>query len=210
MGFVPAVDEAFPELGTVTFWWSDASFVGFAGFAELGEEGFALIKGDGGKRLAGFGSDVAIDADVAKGDLQDLGSSTRTAVEGAIAKEYFEGDDRGPGRDEVGVGQDVFGGGLLGFGVESEVDELFEVLGFVGMIAVIDAGDFVGAAAVGFGEVVNGEAAFGIATSFGVDDPGADGELIGRAFGKGGHAAERMSKAAGGGNDEWMQNGLAG
>jgi hypothetical protein len=194
VGFIPAVVETFPEFGAGSRGRGDAALVELAGFAEFGEEWFALVEGDGGHGAAGAGSDIAIGGDV-EGDLEDLGGSTGAAVEGAVAEEGFEGDDRGPGCDEVGVGEDVFGGGLLGFGVLAELDEISEVIGLVRVVTVVDAGDFEGAAAVGFGELVDSDAAFGVAAGFGVDDPGTDAELIGRACGKGGHAGDMVSKA---------------
>jgi len=82
-----------------------------------------------------------------------------------------------------------------GFGVLmlAELDEVAEVLGGGGVVAIVDAGDFKGAATVSAGDLVDGNAALGIAAGFGVDDPLTDFELISGAC-VGGHAGGLVSK----------------
>jgi len=110
--------------------------------------------------------------------LQDFGGSTETAVEGGVAEEGFEAVEIAPLGYGVGVSEDVFAGDGFGLIGQAFVDEVAELGGFGGVVSIIDAGDFEGATAIGFGESVDGELATLIAPGFAVDDEGGDGDLI--------------------------------
>jgi hypothetical protein len=199
MGGVPAGGEAFPEGATGADGRGYLDLVLLAGGAEFGEES-AVIAGLGGEAGEGFRADASIDFDVAEGDLQDFGGSTEAAVEGGITQEGFEAVEVAPLGDGVGVGEDVFAGDGFSLVGQAFVDEVAELGCFGGVVSIVDAGDFEGAATIGLGEAVDGELATLIAPGFAVDDEGGDGDLIVGAGGHDGWSGE--SKPGGAGNEE--------
>jgi hypothetical protein len=191
MGFIPAVHESAPKLRAGSDGRGDLALVGFAGGAEFGEEGAAVIEGVGGGKSEP--ADVSIDGD-AEGDLEDLGGSAGASVEGAVAQEGFDTAPAAPGGDEIGVAADVFHGEVFGDVVFAELDKFAEVIGGARVVAIVDASDFEFAAAIAFGEFVNGNAAAGVAAGFAVHDELADFQLVGGAWCGRGHAAAGLSK----------------
>ena len=123
----------------------------------------------GGEGGFGFWPPFAVVGDF-EGELEDAECASGASVEGGVSQEGFEGGVVGPARHHGGVVEEVVADEIFGVALAVGGEEVAEFGGGLGVVAIIDARHFVGAAAVGGREFINFQTAELVAARFGADD----------------------------------------
>ena len=162
---VPTVDKPAPEFaGLITP--DDVALILLARGAQALQQLLCVYACN---RAAGLRTHLAVIRDTDSA-LQDARRALWAAIEGAVAQIELDPGVARPADHDIGVFGDELRDVSLGLVVLAGLYEGDDVIDLGLVIAVVDAGDLIAAAAIAGWQCVDGEAAFGIATGLELDN----------------------------------------